>query len=202
MNLFRNYVLILITFFIFSGCYDITPEIKEQYIEGNVKKDLRKVSEEVVYFQKNDIKILAKHPDGIKAKPYTLNSDIGTLNNFVGTSYFKQYFNNVSYTDDKKDKGIYIKSYIKDYNFVYLLGYAIELKTQVHIEAYYDGQQVINKDYVSERNIYAMMSTGVFGDANLFTLFSEVFHEAVLNVYKNEFQKDMLTALKTKIPVK
>ena len=202
MILFRNYILILITLVIFSGCYDIEPEIKEQYIEGNVKKDLKKVSEEQVYFQKNDVKILSKHPAGIKAKPYSFNTDIGTLNDFVGTSYFKQYFNNVSYTNEKQNKGIYVNSYIKDYTFVYLLGYSIEFKTEVHIDAYYNGEKIVSKDYSSERNVYAMMTTGIVGDANLYTLFSEAFHEAVLNVYKNEFQKDLLTALKTKIPVK
>lgn len=197
MKLIKNCGLILLSIFLFTGCFNIEPEIKEQYIEGNVKKDLNKINEEI-YFKKNDKKIVSQRPDGIKAKTFTLNPDLGSLNNFIGQSYFKQYFNNVGLTEEKKNTGIYIDSYIKSYNFVYLLGYSIELKTVIHVDAYYKGELLVSKDYNSERNVYGML-VNTFSDADLFTLFSEALHESVLNVYKNDFQKDFLTSLKAKV---
>lgn len=197
----KNKILILISLFFiicFSGC-SIKTESNMEFLEGKVEKNLNKINNIEVSLSKNNSNVLSKKPETIVGSVYNLETDLGQINNLVLSNYFKQYFNNVNFVENKNTKDLYIETNIENYTCTFGYGMVYVIATSnINAKVYYKNELILNKKYNGYKKTYGLGITKVTG----LDMFAEALHESVLNVYKNEFQKDLITALKTKVEPK
>jgi hypothetical protein len=170
-----------------------------EFLEGKIEKNLNKIDNIEVSLLKNNKNILSKKPETIVGSMYNLDTDLGEINNLVLSNYFKQYFNNVNFVEEKNNKDLYIETNLENYTCTFGYGMLYVIATSnINVKVFYKNELILNKKYNGYKRTSGFAMTKLTG----LDMFAEALHESVLNVYKNEFQKDMLTALKTKIPVK
>ena len=199
INLLKSIIFIFILGFIFSGCSHKL-EVSDSYMEPHINKKAQKVEDFIssVSILENKSNILEKRSERLRAKGTLIKVDHGELNNTVSKSYFSQYFKNVSLTSSKINKDLYIESEILDSKFYfYAFPDGTHVEATLRIKAYYNGDLILDKVYKNEKDITVYLSAHL----TLTSLFDETYHEAILNVYKNEFQKDLISVLKTKVTV-
>lgn len=201
INLLKSLVFVFVLGFVFSGCSHKL-EVDNEYMEPHVNKQAKKVEDVVssVSILENKSNVLEKRPETLRAKGAILNIDHGEINNLVSKSYFSQYFKNVSLTNVKNDKNLYIESEITDSKFYFyvFIPEGAHVEATMKIKAYYNGELIVDKTYKAEKDTTVYLSAHL----TMTNLLDETYHEAILNLYKNEFQKDLITALKTKVEPK
>lgn len=193
-----NLSILILGICLLTGCSIKTP-IDNSFVEAKVNKDLRKVSNEEIHYFVNPTNNVNQRASGIFGSGVVFETDTGGLNNLILDSYLKQYFKNIQTDNNISNKGIYINSKIDNFDFRFgAMNSSSTVEVNLSIKAYYNGELIINKKYKGNKTITGVSLTKL----TVVDLYSETFHEAVLNIYKNEFQKDLLTALKTKVEQK
>lgn len=196
-NLLKNIFIIAIFSFVFSGCSHKV-EVSTDYVNSHINQNGNLISEKIesVSILENHSNILEKHAERLRAKGALIKVDHGEINNLVSKTYFSQYFKNVSFTNIKNSNNLYIESEIIDSKFYFHpFPDGAHVETAIKIKAYYKGKLLIDKIYNGEKDTVVYLSARL----TMNTLLDEVYHESVLKAYQNEFQKDLLTALKKEV---
>ncbi len=182
--------LFILTSFLYllTGCSQKV-EFNQNYIQPNVKQDLKKVDIEKVDIKKNENLYLKKHPNSFRAGGTTLDINLGSLNENVLKEFFSQYFNSVSKVSQSTDN-LYVES--KFYNYEYSYGFSDgnEVEVFVDIKVHYKNKLIIEKKYNMKNEITALTL-----NLTIFPLVEENFHKTLLKLYETKFKPDLLKAL-------
>lgn len=182
-----------ISLFLFTGCYNYDVSPNQEFFNSKLLFDLKKVQNQNITIIENNSQIMSRSPIHHGGGALTFNTDIGKLSQKASEEYFKQYFNFVSVEKQVNPNNLTIESHIKDYIIDNGFFFSFSQTTAiVNIKVYQHGSLILDKDYTYIKNVDG---TATYQTTKI-DLVLEVMHEAVLNVFKFEFQKDLLLILK------
>lgn len=193
-NTIKNILLISFVFLITGCSYKV--EYDKQYIETDVKTDLKKVSTDNIVLKNQKSLVINKHPNSFRAKASTIELNMSSINDNVLKEFFKQYFedSNIKFGEDKTN--LFVESNFYDYEYAYgAFGDGNDVRIFVDIKVYYKNRMILDKKYNIEKGISAI----TFGNATIIPLLTENFQEALLLLYEEQFKPDLLEALKKEI---
>jgi hypothetical protein len=188
MKIFLKTIILTSSLFLLTGCSQKV-EFSQNYIEANVKKDLKKVNTEEVDIKKNENLYLKKHPNGFRGSATTLDINLGSLNENVLREFTTQYFNQVSVVPALTDN-LYIESKFYNYEYVYGFSDGNEVEVFVEMKVFYKNKLILEKKYNIKNDITALTL-----NFTLAPLVEENFHKTLLKLYETKFKPDLLRAL-------
>ena len=188
MKTFLKTIILTSSLFLLTGCSQKV-EFSQNYIEANVKKDLKKVNTEEVDIKKNENLYLKKHPNGFRGSASTLDINLGSLNENVLREFSAQYFNQVSVVPGLTDN-LYIESKFYNYEYAYGFSDGNEVEVFVEMKVFYKNKLILEKKYNMKNDIAALTL-----NFSIAPLVQENFHKALLKLYETKFKPDLLRAL-------
>lgn len=188
MKTFLKTIILTSSLFILTGCSQKV-EFSQNYIEANVKKDLKKVNAEEVDIKKNENLYLKKHPNGFRGSATTLDINLGSLNENVLKEFSAQYFNKVSVVPGLTDN-LYIESKFYNYEYAYGISDGNEVEVFVEMKVFYKNKLILEKKYNIKNDITALSL-----NFTIAPLVEENFHKTLLKLYETKFKPDLLRAL-------
>lgn len=188
MKTFLKTIILTSSLFLLTGCSQKV-EFSQNYIEANVKKDLKKVNIEKVDIKKNENLYLKKHPNGFKGSATTLDINLSSLNENVLREFSAQYFNEVSVVPGLTDN-LYIESKFYNYEYVYGFSDGNEVEVFVEMKVFYKNKLILEKKYNIKNDITALTL-----NFTIAPLVEENFHKTLLKLYETKFKPDLLRAL-------
>lgn len=188
MKTFLKTIILTSSLFLLTGCSQKV-EFSQNYIEANVKKDLKKVNTEEVDIKKNENLYLKKHPNGFRGSATTLDINLGSLNENVLREFSAQYFNEVSVVPGLTDN-LYIESKFYNYEYAYGISDGNEVEVFVEMKVFYKNRLILEKKYNIKNDITALTL-----NFTIAPLVEENFHKTLLKLYETKFKPDLLRAL-------
>ncbi len=188
MKTFLKTIILTSSLFLLTGCSQKV-EFSQNYIEANVKKDLKKVNTEEVDIKKNENLYLKKHPNGFRGSATTLDINLGSLNENVLREFSAQYFNEVSVVSGLTDN-LYIESKFYNYEYAYGVSDGNEVEVFVEMKVFYKNKLILEKKYNIKNDITALTL-----NFTIAPLVEENFHKTLLKLYETKFKPDLLRAL-------
>lgn len=188
MKTFLKTIILTSSLFLLTGCSQKV-EFSQNYIEANVKKDLKKVNTEEVDIKKNENLYLKKHPNGFRGSATTLDINLGSLNENVLREFSAQYFNEVSVVPGLTDN-LYIESKFYNYEYAYGISDGNEVEVFVEMKVFYKNKLILEKKYNIKNDITALTL-----NFTIAPLVEENFHKTLLKLYETKFKPDLLRAL-------
>lgn len=188
MKTFLKTIILTSSLFLLTGCSQKV-EFSQNYIEANVKKDLKKVNTEEVDIKKNENLYLKKHPNGFRGSATTLDINLGSLNENILREFSAQYFNEVSVVPGLTDN-LYIESKFYNYEYAYVLSDGNEVEVFVEMKVFYKNRLILEKKYNIKNDITALTL-----NFTIAPLVEENFHKTLLKLYETKFKPDLLRAL-------
>lgn len=188
MKIFLKTIILTSSLFLLTGCSQKV-EFSQNYIEANVKKDLKKVNTEEVDIKKNENLYLKKHPNGFRGSATTLDINLGSLNENVLREFTTQYFNQVSVVPALTDN-LYIESKFYNYEYVYGFSDGNEVEVFVEMKVFYKNKLILEKKYNIKNDITALTL-----NFTIAPLVEENFHKTLLKLYETKFKPDLLRSL-------
>lgn len=190
-NITRIIFPILIAYF-FIGCSQKI-EFNKEYVERDLKVNLKKVKSEEVDILKKQNLYLKKHPNSFRAKATTLDINLTSVNENVLKEFFSQYFDNVSLSNEHTSN-LYVDSQFYDYEYEYGFSDGNEVEVFVDVKVFYKNKKILDKKYSIKNEITALTL-----NLTIFPLVEENFHKTLLKLYETKLKPDLIKALNENI---